>query len=137
MVEAEINKPTFGQGEGFKDLVHSLSLLSIISLGALIFGAFPKAFLCAHTNLDDGPAERCWNRNWDMQGMFSPPELPHCLTLGFSYPAVIAKTMHLQIELMAINLLHSTKILDDTRYAKNSFFLPPKKFNHMKAEEKN
>ena len=124
MAEAEINTPAFGQREGLEDIVHSLSpLLSIISLGTLIFGTFPKASLRAHTNLVDGPAGRCCNRNRDVQGMFSPSVLPHCLTLSFSHPAVIAKTVHLQIELMVINLLHSAKILDDTQYAKNSFFL--------------
>lgn len=57
-----------------------------------------------------------------MQGMFSPSALPHCLTLSFSHPAMIAKTVHLQIELTVIHLLHSAKILDDTQYAENSYF---------------
>lgn len=79
MAEAEINKPAFGQEEGFEDMVHSLSpLLSIICLGTLIFGMLPKASLCAHINLDNGPAERCWSRNRDMQGTFPPLVSSQC-----------------------------------------------------------
>lgn len=57
LAEPEINKPAFGQGKAFKDILHS-PLLSIICLGTLIFGIFLKPSLCAHTNLDDEPAER-------------------------------------------------------------------------------
>lgn len=57
LAEPEINKPAFGQGQAFKDTVHS-PLLSIICLGTLIFGIFLKPSLCAHTNLDDKPSER-------------------------------------------------------------------------------
>lgn len=114
MAEAQINKPAFGQGEGFEDIVHFLSpLISIICLGTPVFSSFPKPSLHAHTNLDDKPAEKCWNRNQDGHGMFSSSVLPYCLTLSFSYPTVIAKTMHLQTEITVINLLHSVKILDD------------------------
>lgn len=121
LAEPETNKPAFGQGQAFKDMVHC-PLLSIIFLGTLIFGIFLKPSLHGHTNLDDEPAERCWNRNQDEQGMFSPSVLPHCLTLSFSQPAVFAKTVHLQIKLMVIHLRHSAKILDDNQCGKKSFF---------------
>lgn len=74
LAEPEINKPAFGQGKAF--MIHS-PLLSITCLVTLIFGIFLKASLCAHTNLDDEPAEGCWNRNQDEQGMFPPSVLPH------------------------------------------------------------
>lgn len=121
---AEINKPTFGQGKGLEDIVHSLSpLLSIIRLHMLIFGTFLKSSLHAHTNLDDAPAERCQNKNWDVEGTLPPSVLPLCLTLSCSHPTVLAKTVHLQIQLMVIHLLHNAQILDCIQYAKNAFIL--------------
>lgn len=137
LAEPEINKSAFGQEEAVKDMMIHSPLLSIICLGTLIFGIFLKPSLFAHTNLDDEPAERCWNRNQDEQGMFSPSVLPHCLTLSFSHPAVLAKTVHLQIKLVVIHLPDRAKILDDNQCGKKPFFFFffHKKINHMKHEE--
>lgn len=41
LAEPEINKPAFGQGKAFKDMIHS-PLLSITCLVTLIFGIFLK-----------------------------------------------------------------------------------------------
>lgn len=127
LAEPEINKPAFGQGQAFKDTVHS-PLLSIICLGTLIFGIFLKPSLCAHTNLDDKPSERFRIGTFVLEqesrqaGHVFSFSAASVLTLSFSHPSVFTKNVHLQTKLVVIHLHQRAKILDDNQCGKKSFF---------------